>query len=118
MRWFTPEYELPAPAKPDRYEGKPLLTILEYYVLSSIDRLTAEREAELRTLTQQIYGGDSNWRATLQTHFQILDSMDRELRQMWLTHQNLAWDARVNLVPEDFARVVVDQNFAHLIVTE
>jgi hypothetical protein len=116
MRWFTPpEYELPAPARPDRYEGKPLLIILEYYVLSSIDRLTPDKEADLRTLTQQIYGGGSNWRATLRTTLQLLDSMDRELRQMWRTHQDLAWEARVNLVPGDFARIVVDQNFAHLI---
>jgi len=43
----TPEPALPSPrAEPDRYKGRPLLIILENYVLSCIGHLTAEEEPE------------------------------------------------------------------------
>ena len=115
MRWFTPGYELPPPASPSRYQDKPVLVILEYYVLSTIEWLAPEKETELRALTQRLYGGGTDWRVTLRTALQIMNSTDHEIRQMWHAHQDLAWKALVHLRPEDFARLVVDQNFTHLI---
>jgi hypothetical protein len=41
--------------------------------------------------------------------------LDENLKQMWIHNQNLARQANEALAPENFARMVVDQNFSPLI---
>ncbi len=53
--------------------------------------------------------------ATLRSTLQLEDALDDNLRQMWLRNQEMAKQANQSLLPENFARMIVDQNFASLI---
>jgi hypothetical protein len=114
MGWFTRK-QAAQDRQRDRYEGKPLLILLENYVLSCIGQLPADKEAGLLSVTQRVFGGGDDWKATLRATLQLGDSLDDSLRRMWTTNQERAAQAGVTLTAEDFARMIVDQNFAHLI---
>lgn len=98
-----------------RYAGRPLLILLENYVLSCIGQLPAGKETSLVTAVQRVWGGGSDWKATMRTSLQLGESIDDSLRKMWTTNQDRARQANAIFSPEDFARMVVDKNFAHLI---
>ncbi|MBL9189435.1 MAG: hypothetical protein JNK23_18275 [Opitutaceae bacterium] len=99
----------------DRYNGRPLLILLENYVLSAIGSLAPDKEQLAASATQRVFGGVGDWRSTLRGTLHLGDSLDESLRQMWATNQKRAQQAGVTLAPEEFARMVADQNFAHLI---
>ena len=115
MGWFTRKQQTGGDPQKDRYAGRPLLILLENYVLSCIGELPADKEAGLLSVTQRVYGGGDDWKATLRATLQLGDSLDESLRRMWATNQKRAAEAGVTLTAEDFARMIVDQNFAHLI---
>jgi len=115
MGWFTRKQQTQNEPQADRYAGRPLLILLENYVLSCIDQLPADKEAGLLSVTQRVYGGGDDWKATLRATLQLGDFLDESLRQMWTTNQERARQSNVTLTAEDFARMIVDQNFAHLI---
>ena len=98
----------------DRYKGRPLLILLENYVMSVIGSLAPDKEQLAASATQRVFGGGTDWRSTLRTTLHLDDSLDESLRQMWTTNQERAQQASVTLSPEDFARMVADQNFAQL----
>jgi len=99
----------------DRYSGRPLLILLENYVLSAIGSLAPDKEQLAASATQRVFGGNSDWRSTLRSTLHLGDSLDESLRQMWATNQQRAQQAGVTIAPEEFARMIADQNFAHLI---
>lgn len=105
----------PSPLNNDRYKGKPLLILLENYVLDCIGCLPNDKVPTITAVIQQVYGGGDDWKATLRSAFQLGDSIDESLRQMWDRNQELARQANERLLPEDFARMVVDKNFASII---
>ena len=115
MGWFTRKQQTPSAPQADRYAGRPLLILLESYVLSCIGQLSTDKETGLLSVTQHVYGGGDDWKATLRATLQLGDSLDESLRQMWSTNQERARQANVTLTAPDFARMIVDQNFAHLI---
>ncbi|MGV3659698.1 MAG: hypothetical protein ACO1TE_05930 [Prosthecobacter sp.] len=104
-----------ATALEGRYAGRPLLILLENYVLSTIGCLAAEKEQLNASITKRIFGGGDDWRATLRGTLRLEASIDDDLRQMWGAYQQNARTAGRTPVPEDFARRVADENFAHLI---
>jgi hypothetical protein len=115
MRWFTRKTKPDATAQHDRYAGKPLLLILDNYVLSCIGHLTADKDDKLRTIVQQAFGGGSDWKQTVRAVLHLEDVLDDRLRRMWMTNQERARQAGVTPSAELFARAVVDENFAHLL---
>lgn len=98
-----------------RYAGRPLLILLENYILSTIGHLTPEKEAINASITQRIFGGGEDWRGTLRGTLRLEATVDEDLCRMWGEQQAAARDAGAAAVPEDFARRVADENFAHLI---
>lgn len=100
-----------------RYAGRPLLILLENYVLSAIGSLAPDKDQLVASITQRMFGGDADWRATLRTTLHFGDSLDDSLRQMWAENQQQAQQAGITLSPEEFARIIADQNFAHLLST-
>jgi hypothetical protein len=114
--WFSKKKPvLPAGSSHDRYAGKPLLILLENYVLDCIGALSADKQASVQNAVQRVYGGGADWKATLRTTLQLGDSLDDSLRQMWTSNQQIAQKTGQTLSPEQFAVMVVDQNFAHLL---
>lgn len=115
MGWFSKKKEQPAPQNASRYEGKPLLILLENYVLDCIECLPKDKASTITAMVQRVYGGGDDWKATLRATLHLDDSLDGNLRQMWDRNQEIAGQANQSLLPEDFARMVVDQNFSSLI---
>ena len=98
-----------------RYAGRPLLILLENYVLSCIGQLPANKESGVVIAVQRVWGGGPDWKATMRSTLQLGESIDDSLRKMWATNQQRAKQSNVALSPEEFARMVVDENFSRLI---
>jgi hypothetical protein len=53
---------IPSPyAEPERYKGRPLLIILENYVLDCIGELPPDKQALARSTVQRVFGGGDDW---------------------------------------------------------
>ena len=103
-----------AEAEPERYRDKPLLIILENYILDCIGALEPERQQTVRAVVQRTFGGGDDWKKTIREMVQMDESLDEQLRQMWQHNQETARANGVELLPIQFAKMVADQNFADL----
>src|SRR5262249_14410700 len=101
-----------ADAEPERYQGRPLVLVLENYVLDCIGELAPERAEKVAAVVQQVFGGDGDWKQTIRTQLRIADSLDHSLREMWVRNQEIARENAYDLHPVQFAKMVVDKNFA------
>jgi hypothetical protein len=104
-----------AHAEPERYRGRPLLAILEAYVLDCIGALEPEKLASVALIVQRVFGGGSDWRATIRSHLHLADGVDESIRSMWVRNQDIAVREKVALHPVQFAKMFVDQNWADLV---
>lgn len=98
-----------------RYEGKPLLRLLELYALKAIGELSEESEDRLKAMApklQAIYGGDGQWDDAIAKSVHMPDTMPEAIRDMWAKNQKIARDHNVTLAPQQFAEMFVDNNFA------
>ena len=111
-----PAPELPSShTEPERYQGRPLLVVLENYVLDCIGKLPPGGSERLSTLMQQALGGGPDWKKTLRDMLHLDPSLDGELRELWTKNEALARQQGIELHPVQFAKMVVDENFAELI---
>lgn len=98
-----------------RYDGKPLLRFLECYVLSCIDKLS---EADRRNLEMMepklraIYQIQGTWREITASVVGFDHRLDNNIRMLWEENSKLAASHGEDLLPEDFAVMVVDENFS------
>lgn len=99
----------------NRYRGKPLLPVLESYVLHCIGALDPERYQVTQKLVQRTFGGGADWKQTLRGVLHLEEVLDEQLRTMWRRNQEIATANGVVLHPAQFAEMVVDQNFALLL---
>jgi hypothetical protein len=107
---------LPSPyAEPERYKGRPLLILLENYVLDCIGELPEDKQALGRAIVQRAFGGGDDWRATIRERLQLDPAIDEALRVMWIRNQELAKQHHQELHGVQFAKMVADENFAQLI---
>ena len=98
-----------------RYEGKPLLRLLELYVLSAIDELS---EADRQTLErmapklQALYGGHGEWQEAVATAVHMPADVPIAIREIWGKNLEIARVNGVTLHPQAFAEMFVDENLA------
>lgn len=104
-----------AEAEPDRYQGKPLLIVLENYILDCIGALQPERQELIRGVVQRSFGGGDDWKQTIRSTLQMDAGLDQQLQEMWQQNREAAEANGLELHPIQFAKMVADQNFAHLI---
>ncbi|TGP17897.1 MULTISPECIES: hypothetical protein [unclassified Mesorhizobium] len=98
-----------------RYDGKPLLRLLELYVLKAIGELSKESEDSLNAMAPQlraIYGGNGRWDDAIAKALHMPDTMPDAIRDMWKKNLKIAHDNKVTLTPQQFAEMFVDNNFA------
>ena len=101
-------------AKNPRYEGKPLLRLLELYVIDAVGALPPEQAKSLETMAPklcQIYGTTGDWRAAIAKA--IPETMPGSIREMWNKNQAIARQDGTSLTAEAFAVMFVDANFPH-----
>jgi hypothetical protein len=104
-----------AEAEPERYRGRPLLIILENYVLSAIDELDPEKNATMLPIVQRVYGGGDDWRGTIRAQLHLGDGLDESLRRLWARNQEIAAREGTSLQPVQFAKMIVDENWSSLV---
>ena len=103
--------------KETRYEGKPMLRLLECYVLKAIGCLPPETETQLEKLApnlEKTFGTRGSWYEMIAKRMEFSTDLPEYLRGLW--SQNLAATSeQTRLSPEHFAQYVVDSNFSHLV---
>ena len=98
-----------------RYNGKPLLRLLELYVLRAIGELSQSEERTLEEMApklQAIYGGRGQWHEAIAAALHIPPEMPTVIRDMWAKNLEVARSNGVTLPPQKFAEMFVDENFA------
>jgi hypothetical protein len=107
---------LPSPdEEPDRYQGRPLLLVMENYVLAAVGELSKEKNDLMTVVVRRVFGGGRDWIETVRARLRIDKSLDEQLRTMWSQNQRMAREEGVDLHAVQFAKLIVDQNFAGLI---
>jgi hypothetical protein len=107
---------VPSPdAEPERYVGRPLLIVLENYVIDCIGELPPDKQALACSVVERVFGGGADWKATVRQQLQLDAGIDESLRGMWKRNQQLAKQHDQVLHAVQFAKMVVDQNFVHLL---
>lgn len=98
-----------------RYAGKPLLRLLECYVLWAIEELPEKEASSLVTMTPKLrglYKSDGQWQDIIAGIFEMSAEMPEQLKGLWRRNEQIARRNGVVLSPQQFAEMVVDENFA------
>jgi len=98
---------------PERYAGKPLLRLLELYVLWSLDHLSEEDSSRLNAMAPKLtgtFGGDGTWQDAIATTLELPENMPELIREMWTKNQQIATTNGVELPAQQFAEMFVDSN--------
>ena len=98
----------------DRYQGKPLLRLLELYVLRAIGHLTSNDESRLQgmaPLLSQTYNVDGSWHEILRAVMEFPPNMPEILAGIWQRNVDAAKAQGAHADPEQFAMAVTDKNF-------
>lgn len=91
----------------------PAAILLESLVLDAIGCLSADREKLAMRLVHRVFGRPaSEWRAALHEEFGLAPEVARQIAAMWAHAQEVAATKGVELEPEAFARMVVEENFS------
>jgi len=101
-------------AEPARYAGRPLLIVLENYILDCIGELSADKQSLTQKIVQGTFGGGDDWKATVRQQLQFEPKIEDAFRRMWEHNQRIAGEHDQTLLPTQFAKMVADQNFAQL----
>jgi len=96
------------------YAGRPMLMMMEAYVLDCIGHLPVERRRVAAEIVQKVWGGGDDWKATIRGATGLQDGIDEFFRATWDRNTEKARATNVSLSPQQYARMVVDTNFAHL----
>ncbi|WP_326523995.1 hypothetical protein [Sphingomonas sp.] len=100
-----------------RYDGKPLLRLVDGFVLDAIGRLQADEEQALVALEpemRQVTGAAGGWRQIVAAQMRFPDGLAAAIREIWEK-------GRVKFVaaqghepdPVQFTRSFVDSKFPH-----
>ena len=111
--WFKNRSAIPtAEAEPERYKGRPLLIVIENYVLSCIGHLPPESDARMQAIVHRMWPGPGDWKQQLRAGLRLEDSMDSRIRALWDRNLEIARVRGEELHPVQFAKMFADQNFA------
>ncbi len=96
-----------------RYQGKPLLRLLECYVLWAIGQLPATEANTLKDMTPKllaIYGVQGDWQQIIASVVQLPPNMPDMIQSTWAKNTEIARKNQAVLTPQQFAEMFVDQN--------
>lgn len=99
----------------DRYTGKPLLRLLELYVLDAIGQLSDKDEdtlVKMRPKLEATYKIQGSWKEIIQKVMELPDNMPSLIVEMWNENQKIAKDNGQILEGEQFAIMFVDHNLS------
>ena len=97
----------------ERYADRPLLILLENYVLACIGALSAETIAGVADVTRRGFGAppDADWMEVLRTQFGFGPGICDSIRDRWRRGVARLEQTGEIADPVVFARAIVDANF-------
>ena len=98
-----------------RYQGRPLLRLLECYVLQAIDMLSEHDAEHLKTLEPQLersLGHQGRWSQIVEASLDLPPNMPQLIASAWRENLQIANANQVELRPQEFAEMFVDANLA------
>jgi hypothetical protein len=104
-----------AEPEPQRYTGRPLLVLLENYVLDTVGELDRHAQSRVAAAVRQAFGGGKDWRATFRRQLGLDDGLDLELAELWEERRDQARAEGHPLHPVQFAKMVADEFFSDLL---
>ena len=97
-----------------RYDGKPLLRLVELYILHVLNELPATEQEALDRLApklQSVYGGNGAWHEAITAAVHMPAEMPQFIRDMWDKNLEIARTNNVQaLTPQKFAEMFVEEN--------
>lgn len=102
-----------SPREQGRYIGKPLLKLVDAFVLKCIGELDAKSEAGLRAMEPklpQIYNCSGTWEDIIIAQLKFPPDIRTEIREMWVQNQEIASERNQTLSPTQFVEMFVEQN--------
>jgi hypothetical protein len=96
-----------------RYDEKPLLRLLELYVLWAIGEIDQHDLGRLESMApklQSIFGGEGQWHGAIAAAVHLPPSMPIVIRDLWLKNLEIARKTKTSLAPQQFAEMFVDEN--------
>jgi len=97
-----------------RYDGKPLLRLLDQYVLWAIGELSTDQEDNLNRMAPKLqarFGGGGQWHEAVERAVRMDADTPQQIQGMWVRNLERARANGLTLTPEEFALMVVDENF-------
>jgi hypothetical protein len=101
----------------ERYAGRPLLRLLDDYVLDIVGALPTETHPVLLEVVRLAYpntAGDT-WQEVLENKLGLEPDLKRKIHAMWLDYRKFMADQGHPADPSEFAVSFADENFAPLI---
>lgn len=105
--------EIVPSTSPERYAEKPMLRLLELYVLWSLDHLSEDDASRLEAMAAKLtgtFGGDGRWQDAISTAMELPENMPELIRETWSKNQEIAVANSVELPAQTFAEMFVDSN--------
>jgi hypothetical protein len=101
----------------ERYEGRPLLRLLDDYVLDVIGALPDETHHVLLEVVRLAYPNTpgATWREVLENELGLEPDLKRQILSMWRDYQQFMAGQGATADPSEFAVSFADENFAPFI---
>ncbi len=96
-----------------RYTDRPLLRLIECYVLWAIERLSEAEANSLKEMTpklESIYRVKGNWQQIVAAVMHMPPNMPALIEDLWIKNTEIARRNGVTLSPQQFTEMFVDQN--------
>jgi hypothetical protein len=100
-------------SKNPRYNGRPLLRLIEFYVIDSVGELQPADARNLEAMTpklREVYSTEGDWRDAVSKAMQFPETMPASIRDVWNKNQRIARENGTSLSAEEFAVIFVDAN--------
>ena len=97
-----------------RYDGKPLLRLLDLYEMRAIGELSPDQEENMNRIAPKLqarFGGGGQWHQAVECAVRMDADTPQQIRGMWARNLEIARANGLTLTPEEFAMMVVDDNF-------
>jgi hypothetical protein len=88
----------------ERYVGRPLLRLLDCYILALTGNLAPDTEDAVATAVRRLFRGDDNWKEALRKGIGLPDGFDERVKALWRSQPE-------GVDPLAFAVAVSDANF-------
>lgn len=96
-----------------RYNGKPLLRLLELYVLHVLGDLSPDALEDLEAMGPYLgktFDREGEWHEIIAAEMEFPANMPDLIVEMWDRNQKIALENNVELSPQQFTEMFVDQN--------